>query len=364
MLGIITFHDNHNFGAALQCASLVSVIRGLGHEVKVVDYSYFTQKRSLLKYWGIRNYGIANALKKKVNDWTFGSATISNFRNFRTKFWEQSMPCKSPEDVNLLVQGFSHVIVGSDQVWRFDRPGPYFLNFGLGYTGIKVSYAACCTSRDQPQYQLDAIRDWINDIDHVSVRNSFSQEVVEEVTGRKAVEVCDPTLLVDLDIAGTPSERLPQKYILAYVLGLSSSKEIPEMIRRAKANFGNLPVVAIRLTIDHYQEYPWADQVIDGFGPIEWNAAIKNATFFITDSFHGILFSIKNSTPYFGFYKDKLRAPRLIDLKDRYRLGNRITNSSEKFKDEFFQAGPNDRDNLYIVRHREASLSFLEKSLR
>lgn len=37
-IGIVTYHRALNYGAVLQCMSLYSALKRLGHDVEVVDY--------------------------------------------------------------------------------------------------------------------------------------------------------------------------------------------------------------------------------------------------------------------------------------------------------------------------------------
>lgn len=37
-IGILTFHQAHNYGAVLQCYALKEVLSQMGHEVEVIDY--------------------------------------------------------------------------------------------------------------------------------------------------------------------------------------------------------------------------------------------------------------------------------------------------------------------------------------
>ena len=37
-IGILTFHRAHNYGAVLQCYALQEVLKGMGHDVEVIDY--------------------------------------------------------------------------------------------------------------------------------------------------------------------------------------------------------------------------------------------------------------------------------------------------------------------------------------
>ena len=98
-------------------------------------------------------------------------------------------------------------------------------------------------------------------------------------------------------------------------------------------------------------------------GPSEWVKLISNARFFITDSFHGVIFSIKYSTPFLGYYLEEIRAPRLIDLKTRYNLRERIVRNLSEFPDENFVECIREEPLELIRAHQKKSLEFLTHSL-
>jgi hypothetical protein len=51
---------------------------------------------------------------------------------------------------------------------------------------------------------------------------------------------------------------------------------------------------------------------------------IKNAAYFYTDSFHGVIFAMKYKTPFFGFYAQANRSHRLIDTAQRVGVSGAI----------------------------------------
>jgi len=365
-VGIITFHDNYNFGAALQCASLNEVLRREGRKVEVIDYSVFNTQRSLLKGWGFRRYGPIRALKKRVSDLRFGQSTVQNFLRFRDRYWSLSPRCQTAEEVAELSERYTHVIAGSDQIWRFDRPGPYFLELGEGFEGVKATYAPCCTSSDQPSFQTAMVKEWLGEIDRLSVRNQFSYDLILELTGKKAAIVADPTLLIDLNDDNADLEKvdLPPEYILTYVIGSQPKGGMARVIRRAREVHGSVPVVAVRVTLDGFADAEWADLVLDGMGPFEWTQLIMRAKFFITDSFHGVIFAVKKGTPFLAYFAEEWRSPRLTDLRDRYLLGNRITNDLDQFPEEGYFEGRTPETVNAIAEHRESSMNYLTSIFR
>ncbi|MDE0859998.1 MAG: polysaccharide pyruvyl transferase family protein [Akkermansiaceae bacterium] len=362
-VGIVTFHANYNFGAALQCASLVVAIQNLGFTVEVINFLPKKTTNKWYRGWGFRKYGVKRALKKKLTDIRFGGKTVENFQRFQKRYFDITKPCHSLEDVSVIEDQFSYVVAGSDQVWRFDRSAAYFLSWSDSFTGTRVSYAPCCTSLEQPSFQSKNVRKWIDKVDCLSVRNDFSREAVKALTGRDAEVVADPTLLVDLELEGELPESVPSEYILLYTLGGQIAGGNKQVLEKARIHHPGIPVVAICATVEHFTEHPYADIILHGMGPSEWVKLISNARFFITDSFHGVIFSIKYSTPFLGYYLEEIRAPRLIDLKTRYNLRERIVRNLSEFPDENFVECIREEPLDLIRAHRKKSLEFLTHSL-
>ena len=109
----------------------------------------------------------------------------------------------------------------------------------------------------------------------------------------------------------------------------------------------------------------FADKVFYDLSPIEWLNMIKNSEFVYTDSYHGVLFSIKYNIRFLAYYTEKLRATRFIDLGCRYKVDRYIVNSVDEIevkmsldKDiDFYET------NKLIDFHRKYSSEFLDKTL-
>ena len=56
-IGIITFHASHNYGSMLQAWALQTYLAKQGHEVEIINYRSFFQKRMYFKAfeWGNKN---------------------------------------------------------------------------------------------------------------------------------------------------------------------------------------------------------------------------------------------------------------------------------------------------------------------
>ena len=88
-----------------------------------------------------------------------------------------------------------------------------------------------------------------------------------------------------------------------------------------------MPVYAISIAAKNPKKINWADKTLYNISPDKWLNLIANASFFYTDSFHGLIFALKYHTPFLAYYTEPERASRFIDLQERFDLKNTIITS-------------------------------------
>src|SRR5699024_7837720 len=111
------------------------------------------------------------------------------------------------------------------------------------------------------------------------------------LTGRKAEVVADPTLLLTkeswLIVAKPASNKPKESYLLTYFLGVVTAEvkeKIDEYARKYKLK-------VVNLAQPKNKKYYLTN-------PSEFLDYINSATLFLTDSFHGTVFSILFETPF------------------------------------------------------------------
>ena len=125
-----------------------------------------------------------------------------------------------------------------------------------------------------------------------------------------------------------------------------------------------VPVVAVIPSAHQPHLAPWADIKIWDAGPAEWLYLIANASFVYTDSFHGALFAIKNRKPFFVFYAEAERSPRLIDLAERYAVQNCVGGSVKEGDEKGWGVELNYDHTLSLIsEHAALSLAYLKMAL-
>lgn len=374
-IGILTFHYSNNYGGVLQSLSLQKTLQSLGFNVEVINYipSNYTPNK-IINNLGISKNIFKNSMQdlnvvniiKKINIMRKYSSTITHkFNLFREE--EMKLSIKVDEySIEKVLNDYDAIIVGSDQVWNpSQRKNPeYFLDFKQKFKGLKISYAADSTIKEIDSSDRIRLTKWLNDFDVISVRNKHSFEFVKDITNEEVTIVADPTVLIDLENS-QDSNKTTGEYILTYILGKEISGTHNEALKKIKITYGDLPVYAIKIPTMDFEIPSFADKVFYDLDPNEWLDMFKNASFIYTDSFHGVLFSLKFMRPFLAYYAEKLRATRFIDLGERYKIKRYIVENVEQIDTKkSIEISP---DFLTIKKvldqHKEYSLQFIEQSL-
>lgn len=390
-IGILTFVHAFNYGAELQCFALQRKLRNMGYDVEVLDTyrpndkEYVKNKKEDKKFKQLYKFTSKSDVKSRINsiiarvlskilelfykkeyktrhynflqfhkDYT--SLSNKHYYNFSELYKESELP-------------YSHMIVGSDQVWNYMNEfsvEPFFLTFADGCK--KISYAASIGHSDVPICLHNKYAEWIKDFDYISLREQQGVKIIKEISGRNDV-ICtlDPTLLLTKDdwikcLNIEISDREP--YIIMYLLSKSSySIDLAKQI--AKAHNLKIKIVstaAISIDKDPDLEY------YDGVSPREFISLFANASFAITNSFHGTAFSINFNVPFYATTRSTKRYnSRFINLLELTGLSDRLIyeDKNEEMKsrnDDFsisFEFG-----NMALSKEREKSIDFLTSSLK
>lgn len=375
-IGILTFHYSNNYGAVLQALSLQKAVETMGYDVEIINFVPYSYRSTNI----INNLGISkNLFKNKVKDLNViniykkicimknNSAAITHkFNLFRKKQMKLSEQVDE-NSLETILENYDAIIVGSDQVWNpSQRKRPeYFLNFGDSFKGKKISYAADSTVKEINGEDVDTLKKSLNFFSSISVRNEHSFDFVKAITNKEADIVADPTIIYDFQSENDSIEN-KEDYILTYVLGKEIEGTHIKALEKIKKVYGNLPVYSIKIPTMNFEVSKYADKVFYDLEPNEWVRMIKNAKFIYTDSFHGVIFSLKYHKPFLAYYTEKMRATRFIDLGKRYNIEKYIVqNVVEVEVKESIKIEPNFKaiDNL-LGEHKQYSLEFLEKVLR
>lgn len=358
-VGVITFHFVDNYGAMLQCAALQGALRDLGHEPRVIDFLPFAGSRdSWRRGWRHRG-GLLKTACHRVFRTLAARGMIREFRRFRSHCFTLTPECRDLAQVSKICEEFDCVITGSDQVWHFERHPAYFFAWEGGRPR-KISYAPSCATDAQNYGKAAEVGEWISRFSAVSVRDAASATAIRKVTGQDPVVVADPTLLWDPAPLEESAAVGEEPYLLTYVIGGTAPEPLKRALEEARRTSGVRKVIAIVAPSHNLRRPVEADESIWSASPGRWLSLIKNARLLVTDSFHGCLFALRYRTPFVAFYTEAIRAPRLVDLAQRYHLADHVVSLehlADRLKSTVSCGSPESHE--LISTHVTASKDFL-----
>lgn len=361
-VGILSLSSGYNFGGTLQSVALSKALTRLGHDVTMLDYwPVSSRKVAPWRGWGLSHPDRFERIRKRWAEIRHLRPFTEKYDAFKKRELKWTNRCFDRQALDNEAAGLDAVVVGSDQVWNLRyHPDPNYYLAGLeAFKGLKISYAACCGNPAQgcPDWTGEALKDF----DHVSVRNAFTADWVKRcsVNAVSPSVVADPTLLVDDYPAG--NLQLPGKYIAVYFIGMGSDEEDRKAISKLRRRHGDLPVVCLMPTGISIRFRDCYDEILWNLDPFEWVEVIRRATAVYTDSFHAILFSMRNRVPFLATYVEEVRAPRLMDLRDRFGLDSMIRQASDLGEEGTLPDW--ERIKQQFAEDRVASLRYLEGAL-
>lgn len=329
-----------NYGNRLQNYALQKVLESL-------NYSVETLKRD------ISNNSVTNVIKKffQILLRTKGSK-FDQFNKY-IKFSKYSvLKDYYPVELNKI---YDYFISGSDQVWN-----PYY-EFVAGKCDFlefandkqKISYAASFGVSDIPIEKKQEYAAYLDKYKEISVREIQGAKIVNELTGRKAQVVLDPTLLLTnvewMNIEKKPRFMPKKRYVFIYALGEKNryfQNKIDDLA-------GKYEIFDAQLIKKNGKEL--------AIGPSEFIYLLRNAEVVLTDSFHATVFSILFHKKFITFNRPGLNMnSRIESLAEMIKLDNYFTNNGNLVCEQLIDFS--NVDKILNVQ-RKKSIDFLKSAL-
>lgn len=309
-VGVITFHRAFNYGAVLQCYALVSLIRNLGHDVRVIDYrqswteeayKYFSFRILNERYFNVYDkikYIISSILGLKRNIYR-----NKIYKNFLHEYIPLTDKCHSS-----IPQDFDAYVLGSDQLWGMSCLGNslddvYLGNFSKNKGSLMIAYAIS-TNESSLRYMNEhkILTKSISNFNAFSFRELNAINFVYNQIQQKVEHCIDPTLLLEAkDWDGLVNESWSKRnYVLLYCIRgeIGSNYSLKEKAENIAKKLGcevlNLAEIDLPIT--------------------EFVSAFKYAKYVITTSFHATAFSVIFERPLAAFVLHDGHDSRYVDL--------------------------------------------------
>lgn len=324
---LTTTYTGFNYGTSLQVLAGKHIVSQLGYSCD------FIRPKSIIKGRDIRLCKLLAILFRVISlrDYKkllpFVSSYQKNFiegtEQLYFKFNEDYIkPLElSKSKMKKLAKESVACLAGSDQIWISDAlyvDPIYYLRFAPQYK--RIAFAPSFGRDYVAEYNIKKISHWISEIPYLSVREDSGVQLIKQLTGRDAVHLLDPTLVVSRDewkgILNVCEHK--ENYILTYFLDMPSDFAIDKIMQLKK--YLGCKVINIPY---QFEKMDFCDDMISA-GPKEFIELVLNARFVCTDSFHGTAFALNFHTPFFTFERlygnSSKQSVRILSLLKKFNL--------------------------------------------
>lgn len=324
-----------NYGSYLQAWGLKHLIEELGCKVEFVDIPGETWdepiKISRLTYFKEKYHGLMYRINPSKNILHYEPYKMNqNRRNGRKMV--NGLLLNTWGKLGLTKEFNDHydcdvLVIGSDEMFNctMDRyqTRPMSL-FGMNVRcRKKITYAVSFGDTTIEKIDNNQIRDSVtnalNSFNVLSVRDNNSCNIVQQLTGITPYLHLDPVLMYEFP--EIDRIRIKHKNYIA-VYGYGNNINDPDLIHnlRAFAKKNSLKLLAIGNGQD------FCDETV-AFSPFEVLAYMKHATYAVTNTFHGAIFSLKYGIPFVVQIRN-MNKNKLGDLISRFQVSERIITES------------------------------------
>lgn len=345
-IAIVNRTNLKNFGSVLQVYALCEAVKKLGYNSEVV-----WQDGNMSKNFDIRpNKAIKTAFRlvmhpsllwstlkmiREVKSQVIDERKVKKFDDFVATHFIQSFYSAEEMEKMAAANKFCKFLCGSDQIWCTTTlyPDPMmYLRFVPKEK--RVAYAPSLGRNYIPDYNKKILRKFINDVPCLSVREDEGHRLIKELTGRDALVVADPTLLLksaDWDKLKIDIET-PVDYVLCYFLDEPSQDVKTSVCQYAHKSDKDIVILGTMDNLDYPKDrvhHPIA-------GPGEFLSLISKASMVITDSYHGMLFAINYHKKFWSVeraYSQFDQSSRQLTVLNRLSMEERYVNGNINFTD-------------------------------
>lgn len=302
-IGIVTLPLFTNYGGILQAYALQKTLKNMGHTPVTFtqDIRMYEPWWKLPAKWLKRCiFNMFTAQKTPVFAELIFNRTAQTVSQFTRTFIEKNIHTQKIVSFDeLKASEFDALIVGSDQIWRpmyFAAIEHAYLKFALDWNVKKIAYAASFGT-DEWEYSpqlTQTCRNLIQKFTAVSVRETSGVGLCQKHLQHEAIQVLDPTLLIDrkeyLNLLSSAPKKAARGNLLLYILDESiDKKKAVTCLSQYYTPF------SVNSKVDNLN-YSVSERIQP---PVEeWLQGFQDAKFVFTDSFHACVFSIIFNKPF------------------------------------------------------------------
>lgn len=383
-VGIMSMQRVKNYGSFLQAFATKKIIElETNSTVELVDFhslngikdpakeSLDKTKKNKIKYYSmlilykVMKTGMLKTLyknEKYLNIYNLFSFYELYCNRFSNEFWKL-LGLTSNMNYN---PNLDCLVIGSDEVFNYaeaNKVGYSDELFGKNNNASKlISFSGSfgCTRYDDLKSlnAINKVSGYLNNFDYLSVRDKNSQSIIKELIGRESQYHLDPVFHFDYT-KYMPKIAHERPYIAVYAYtGLS--EEYINVIKKI-ANQENLDILCFMGFQNKLGKFM-------NVSPFELLSYMKNASYIVTTTFHGSVFSIKYNKKFCAIVQHREgngygNDEKLGDLITRVKLNDHMIDSPDKLISTLKLEIDYDRINEYISKSVQEGIEYLKSSI-
>lgn len=341
----------------------------------------------IIGLWYGNNYGCiltGYALYKLAEQLGYSTAFI-DIRRLKKGFDETEMVRRFTKDLNVVAVDndetnslnyvFDKFVIGSDQVWRHDltlKHTKYFLLDFVQDNRLKIAYATSfgkTFDTDGDKFELELCSHFIKRFDAISLRENYAPAILKEKTSIDSIQVLDPVFVCQKGvyeelISQSKLDLSNEDYIFAYILDPDEEKN---RFLEYVANKLNKKLYVVTDATDNAEKVNKINvgTVLPDLDLQDWLNYYKNASYVLTDSFHGSCFSIIFEKDFITTGNLERGIERFYSLLGDFDLTDRLITSLDDIESRGLLSSNIDykKVNSIIAEKKEFSFNWLKNSL-
>ena len=330
-IGMVTLYTN-NYGSCLQAFALYEKIKELGYSPILIRYQKYNplSESKLSRFFKLPLTHIFSLVinRQRINK------LKSAYNSFREKKFEFTEEIYLPFcDKSVLEEKFDAFVCGSDMMWceAFERDWEqYFLRFTD--KSKRIAYAPSFGVNYISEENKERCKTYLSGFEasRLSCRDLSGVKMIKDTFCMNSHHVIDPTMLYSKKewnkIIGNDERLYEKPYVLLYLFGgyQNGRKDIIKQVKQW--GIGEIKAIDVRSKY-HFNNL--------NVGPIEYVRAFRDAEYVITDTFHGLMFSLifekafvvltRNDGTHWGNYSDRMTAQLdMLGISERYHDMNTL----------------------------------------
>ena len=357
-VGLLTWHKSLNHGAILQAYASQKFLEKHGYSCSLLDYNrnIKVMETTLDKFKRRISYLNFNHLNMKLELKVWNEQKKELFSKFISEYLKTGKMYFEYENIK-------NVMIGSDMVFDFyEGYNPFMYGKDISSNNI-FSYAASFGYTTEKLFEKfkdkNEIVKLINKMGGVGYRDNNTYNILKNKCNiLKATKNIDPVLLYGFDEERKKWNKngwRKEKYILiySYQSNLNKGKEIKHIKKKKKKN--NLKIISVGYF------HAWCDENINA-DPKEFIELFSNAKYVITDTFHGLVFSIIMNKQFSLIIRNN--SFKILDLLSDLNISYDVNDSIEKKLDDMLKSKINyDEINLILLELRNKSSKYILNQL-